>query len=268
MNYKNLQLALVAFITLFLASCEIHKTPEDKTIKVSDVSISGQASDYIKVVDGEYTLKPVDDKIIIAVKFELTKKYDLKGEPELGNINLIPLDDTGAVIPNIGLDFTLTSTSDYDKMKSFMKGEVGKTVIVSFEWNYFSNIEMQSRIIDGTENIEITGADFTGDTSVSSSSSDSDSSYEEVASTSSGSVDIDKMLDDYEEYVDQYIEIFSAAQKGDMTAMQDYPAMMEKAEEFGQSLQDAQEADEVSPSQMKRMLKIQAKMTNAAADMY
>lgn len=268
MNYKNLQLALVAFITLFLASCEIHKTPEDKTIKVSDVSISGQASDYIKVVDGEYTLKPVDDKIIIAVKFELTKKYDLSGEPELGNITLIPLDDTGAVIPNIGLDFSLTSTSDYDKMKSFLKGEVGKTVIVSFEWNYFSNIEMQSRIIDGTESIEITGADFTGDTSVSSSSS-SDDSYEEVAiETPKGSAEMDKMLDSYEQYVDQYISFMKKAQGGDMSVMAEYPAMMEKAEEWGQSIQDAQEAGEVSPAQMKRMLKIQAKMTEAAADMY
>lgn len=265
MNYKKLHLVLMALVAVFIISCET--IPEDKAIEVSDVSISGQASDYIKVVDGEYILKPVDGKIIIAVKFELTKKFDLSGDPELGNLTLLPLDETGAVIPNIGLDFKLSSSSDYDKINSFLKGEVGKSVIVSFEWSYFSNLEIQNRIIDGTKNIEIVRADFTGD------SSESDEYYEvekEVSSivSSIGSLDIEKMLDDYEEYVNQYIVFMEKAQKGDMDAMANYPTMMEKAEEFGQSLQDAQEADEISPAQIKRMLKIQAKMTNAAAEMY
>ena len=271
MNYKNLHLAFVAIITLFLTSCEIHKTPEDKTINVSDVSISGQAGEYIKVVDGEYVLKPIETKIVIAIKFELTKKYDLQNEPELGNISLVPLDETGASIPDIGLDFKPSSTSDYDKFKTFLKGEVGNTVIISFEWSYLLDTDRQNRIIDGTENFEITRADFTGEDSDKSSSNSYSASEEEsegVSYSPNGSAEMDKMLDSYEEYVDQYISFMKKAQSGDMSVMSEYPAMMEKAEEWGQSMEDAQEANEVSPAQMKRMLKIQAKMTNAAADMY
>ena len=75
------------------------------------------------------------------------------------------------------------------------------------------------------------------------------------------------MLDDYEEYVDEYIKFYKKAMKGDNSAMADYPAMMEKATALQTSMANAQSNNELSTTQIQRMMKIQMKMTNAALEM-
>ena len=55
------------------------------------------------------------------------------------------------------------------------------------------------------------------------------------------------------------------AAKGDMTALAEYPSLMEKAQEFCEKLQNAQ--GEMSGSQLARYNKITMKMANAANKM-
>lgn len=260
---KKTKFALLGIATslLLLTSCG-DKTIPEKTIKASNIAISGEGSNYIKVVDGDYILKVVEDKIIIAVKFELTKKYDGKNEGEFGNISLIPLDKSGVAIPDIGLDLSPATMSDWDKFKDLLKGEVGKTVMISFEWNYFSKKDVQARIMKDTENFEITRADFTGSTSeVSTEENSSNVDNDEVSDT--GSEDYDKMLDDYDEYVTEYVKFYKKAMKGDNSAMAEYPAMMEKATKLQESMQQAQGNNQLSATQIGRMAKIQTKMLQA-----
>jgi hypothetical protein len=260
MTIKNVTnfLATIVFAT-FLASCG--SSIKEKTIKASNISISGEGSDYIKVVDGDYTLKVVDDKIVIAIKLELTKKYE--GEnPEMGNLSFIPLDKTGAAVPDIGLDMSPATMSDWDKIKDLLKGDAGKSATISFEWNYFSKKDVQARIMKDTENFEITRADFTGSTSeVSTEENSSNVDNDEVSDT--GSEDYDKMLDDYDEYVTEYVKFYKKAMKGDNSAMAEYPAMMEKATKLQESMQQAQGNNQLSATQIGRMAKIQTKMLQA-----
>lgn len=256
---KQTKFTLLGLVTLLLllTSCG-EKTIPEKTIKASNIAISGEGSNYIKVVDGNYTLKVVEDKIIIPVKFELTKKYDGKNPGEFGNISLIPLDKSGVAVPDIGLDLSPATMSDWDKLKDLLKGDVGKTVVISFEWNYFSKEDVQARIMKETENFEITRADFTG----SDSEASTDDSSEDV-STDSGSEDWDKMLTDYDEYVTQYVKLYKKAMKGDNSALTEYPAMMEKATALQESMANAQKDNQLSTTQLTRMAKIQAKMLAA-----
>lgn len=93
-------------------------------------------------------------------------------------------------------------------------------------------------------------------------SSDEDDSY---ASSSSDSEDWDSLLDSYEEYVDKYIAVMKKVAKGDMSAMSEYPALMEKAEEFSDKIEDAQE--KMPASQWERYMKITTKMATAASQM-
>jgi hypothetical protein len=253
----------VSTIGLLLTSCG-EKTIQEKTIKASNISVSGEGSSYVKVVDGDYTLKVVDDKIVIPVKFELIKKYEGK-DGEFGSLSLIPLDKSGVAVPDIGLDLSPATMSDWDKIKDLLKSEVGKTVIISFEWNYFSKKDVQARIMKETENFEITRADFTGGNSEEVSEN---SSTEDTESTvSSGNEDWDKALEDYENYVDEYIKFLKKANKGDMTAMTQYPALMQKAQEMEKSLGSAQADNDLSPEQIEKMMNIQTKMMKAAAEM-
>lgn len=87
-------------------------------------------------------------------------------------------------------------------------------------------------------------------------------SYE---STSSDSEDWDALLDSYEQFVDKYIRYVKKAAKGDMTALAEYPSLMQKTQEFSDRLQTAQ--GDMSASQWARYLRITNKMTKAAQEL-
>ncbi len=79
--------------------------------------------------------------------------------------------------------------------------------------------------------------------------------------------DIDKMLDDYEAYVDQYLKFLKKAMDGDMKAMAEYPTLLEKANNLSISLKEAQESNNMNSKQVERMLKINNKMLEEAVNM-
>lgn len=68
-------------------------------------------------------------------------------------------------------------------------------------------------------------------------------------------------MDEYEEYIDDYIKFYKKAQTGDMSAMTEYASMLEKAESLSKKLEKAQ--DDLTASQAARFLKLQQKLTNA-----
>ncbi len=96
-------------------------------------------------------------------------------------------------------------------------------------------------------------------------SDNNDSEYDDSDTSSSGSENWDELLDSYENYVDKYISYMKKAAKGDMTALAEYPSLMEKAQDYGDKLQRAQ--GEMSASQWARYNKITMKMAKAAQEM-
>ena len=84
-------------------------------------------------------------------------------------------------------------------------------------------------------------------------------------SKSSSSEDWGKVLDSYEKYIDQYIQLMKKAKAGDISALMEYAEMLEKANDFGDKLENAN--DEMSASQMARFLKLQTKLANAVAQL-
>ena len=87
--------------------------------------------------------------------------------------------------------------------------------------------------------------------------------YDFEKSTSSINNDYDKMLNDYENYVDQYLIVYKKAMNGDQTAMIEYPELLSKAEELQKSMQLADRGGDLSTQQLKRMNDINFKMLNA-----
>ena len=73
--------------------------------------------------------------------------------------------------------------------------------------------------------------------------------------------DWDKILKEYEKYVDQYIKTYKKAMSGDMTAMSEYVELAEKAQKLAEKLEKAE--DEMTTAQLKRYAKITEKMTKA-----
>lgn len=97
------------------------------------------------------------------------------------------------------------------------------------------------------------------------SSDESFESDEESVSSASGSEDWNALLDSYEQYVDKYIKYIKKAANGDMTALAEYPSLMEKAQELSNKMSGAQ--GEMSASQWSRYIKINNKMAKAAQEM-
>lgn len=76
--------------------------------------------------------------------------------------------------------------------------------------------------------------------------------------------DFDPVLDDYEEYVDEYIVFYKKAMAGDESALAEYTSMLEKAQELQTSLETS--SNEMTAKQASRMLKIQQKLINAMSN--
>lgn len=93
---------------------------------------------------------------------------------------------------------------------------------------------------------------------------DDDDDDDDLHLSSSKSEDWDALLKSYEQYVDKYITYVKKAAKGDMSALKEYPSLMQKAEEFGDKMENAQ--DDMSASQWAKYMKITQKMLSAAND--
>lgn len=89
------------------------------------------------------------------------------------------------------------------------------------------------------------------------SSSDSGSSYSSSAKSSSNT-NWDKVLDEYESYVDQYIKAYKKAENGGLSAMSEYLRLEEKADELAEKLEGAE--GELTEKQLARYFKITEKM--------
>ena len=101
-------------------------------------------------------------------------------------------------------------------------------------------------------------------TSTILSDNDNDNDDDEVKSSAS-STDWDSTLDSYEEYVDKYVALVKKAAKDDLSAMAEYPSMLNKAQEFSNKLEKAK--GEMSSSQMSRYMKITSKMAAAMQEL-
>ena len=87
----------------------------------------------------------------------------------------------------------------------------------------------------------------------------------DIDSSDSGSADWDKILDEYEQYVNKYYSFAEKVSKGNASAMTDALSMAEKAQSLADKLERAD--DNLSTAQANRLLKIQNKMIQAASKM-
>ncbi|MDY6374081.1 MAG: DUF6591 domain-containing protein, partial [Bacteroidales bacterium] len=137
--------------------------------------------------------------------------------------------------------------------------------------------EVEEEYDDGSNSSSVSGSDNSSSSVSSNNSSSSGYGYgyrynsnknsddDKDDSSSSGDEDWDSLIDSYEEYVDKYISYMEKAMKGDMSALAEYPSLLEKVEEYSTKMNKAK--GNMSSSQMSRYMKITNKMTEAAMKM-
>lgn len=280
---KVLKYLSFAVLLLCLASCG--KGDENSvTLKVE--TELGPLADYIKVTDQEVVVKMSDEKedgadckvitsslaleVIKSVASNYSFHFDAvvldKDHVEIGTLPSFDVEsiydsDNGDLSDVLLAGSLRAQMKDSDKVAKITPEDQEELNKIFKEGAY-----IVIKPIDPDAKYE----EYKGKSSnaeVVESSDDTIAEDEDIAvsSSSSSSQDWDAMLDSYEEYVDNYISLLKKAANGDRSAMAEYPALMKKAQEFGNEMRNAQGS--MSASQLARYTKISTKMLKAAQEM-
>lgn len=279
---KTFKYLTIAVMAVSLASCGGKKNSDENekiVLTPETTSIKGDLGDYFTVVDKEYTVTN-DFGNMVTVEVERNDNdylFELKGVEPYGTsgrgvtghagFGIEILDEDGNVIEKTAATASgLSGMYSSDDMKEALKLRAGETGTVRWSFSFDSDAKpAKFRLTSSYEEVDSSDWDSDNDTSDDEEYSSSDVDESSSSSSSSGSHDWDALLDSYEQYVDKYISLMKKASKGDMSALSEYPALMEKAQEFSEQMQDAQ--GEMSASQWTKYMKITNKMAQAAQEM-
>jgi len=279
---KTFKYLTIAVMAISLASCGGKKnSDENKKIVLTPetTNIKGDLGDYFEVVDRDYTVTDDwGDMVSVEVKrTDMDYSFDLKGVEPYGTsgrgvtgnagFGIEILDEDGNVIEKTAATASgLSGMYSSDDMKEALKLKAGETGTVRWSFHFDSDKKpAKFRLTSSYEEVDSSNWDSESSSSDEDASSLSEDDDFSSSSSSSDSEDWDALLESYEEYVDKYISYMKKAAKGDMNALSEYPALLEKAQEFSEKMQNAQGA--MSSSQWSRYIKITNKMTKAAQEM-
>jgi len=247
---NRLKIFLMTFVAVVVASCG-GSDSSIVEVSVDNTSIGGRLSQYFSLEDKTYKYeKGIVDHVTVELKCIEPLPENLKAY-----IGVDVLDADGTVISAGKPD--AWSFSDYDVLRQASAGQ-----IVTIQVDNHQNVpegETPAKIRLSSV-VEEDVKTETSDSSVAENGGD-DSDDGEVSS----SEDWDALLDSYDSYVTKYISFLKKAANGDVTAMTEYPALLEKAQEFSSKMQNAQ--GDMTASQWARYNEITMKMANAAQNL-
>lgn len=243
---------------------KIELTPNESKVK-------GYLSEVLEVVDGTYTFDHKGSSYTGDGKIQVKIKSIGKGNPNDYGLN----DGNNGPLCLTICDKNGTPLADFKDINSeYSSDGILKDMMTNKSENWISFSIGTYRGLKVPETAatffitskQIEKREDSSSTSTSSSSdTNTDSDSESVSS--SDSQDWDKVLDDYEDYVDKMLKVMKKLKNDDLSAMTEYPAMMEKAKDLEGSLKKAQKSKSLSSKQINRMMKIQTKMLQAAQEM-
>lgn len=272
----------VALLSLAFYSCGKSSSSSSDSSKVTPetTKVEGDLRECFEVVDKEYTPKESDhwnyDRSLI-IELKRTSEelpVDLRGltyvnwrwidelQGKKYNIffDVSLLDEDGNIVattssgdsynPDVELQFDVTKIPNLSEAETF-------SIEILYSSELFENAKLSKFKVGSTiisERYEVVGA-------VSDYSEESDFDEEMESDAVGSSSDWDSVLDEYEDYVNQYIKLYKKAMEGDMSAMSEYAGMLEKAQSLFSKLENAQ--GEMTAAQISRMNSIQMKMVNA-----
>lgn len=278
---KTIKYLVMVAMTICLASCgeknnsvaSTDESSKENVLKPVETEVSGDMEGCFTIVDKEY--KPTEDwgDGLITVEFERT---DEKLPFELNGRELWTFGTSGEgnyVKVGFGVEFLDADGNVLKKMSANASGLSGpyspEEAIQLVKLKSGRKGSMRFCTVKGAVGFRISSAFEEGEGWDSNkSSSEVSSSYDDdndSSSSSGGSAKWDAILDSYDSYVTKYISYMKKVAKGDMNALSEYPALMEKAQEFSEKISGAH--DEMSASQWARYINITNKMSTAASQM-
>ena len=260
---KTFKFCIVAILAAIMAACK----GGGSMTPVSE-KIQGPLGEYFEVVTKDYKAK--DGKVSIEIKrikeglpepWKEGMEVGYDGETCTPLFSIEFQDGEGNVVGKDAADII----SDIDELKAIVALGVDESATITFnseddavKFKMSSTFEVNPKD-DSTSVV----SDGVSDSEDESALSDDEG---EVGSSATGSEDWDALLDSYDSYVTKYIAFAKKAANGDLNAISEYAALMEKAQELSDKMSGAK--GDMSASQWARYMKITARLTNAAQNMH
>ena len=292
---KNLKYFTLALMVIFFASCGSSSEDEESIVLTpATTNIKGYLGQFYDVVYKDYTIN--DDILTIEIErndnelpfnIKVVKPYGYYGQGITAHagFGIEILNETGDVIEKKAATASMYYSDDIKEALNLRAGETGTIRwfiyfhgdVKPAEFRLTSAYEEVEEEDDDSNSSSVSGSDNSSSSVSSNNSSSSGYGYgyrynsnknsddDKDDSSSSGDEDWDSLIDSYEEYVDKYISYMEKAMKGDMSALAEYPSLLEKVEEYSTKMNKAK--GNMSSSQMSRYMKITNKMTEAAMKM-
>ncbi|RQO32562.1 hypothetical protein DBR32_02910 [Taibaiella sp. KBW10] len=251
---------------LFFASCKNESSSTKETsaaIKPQSTKINGPIGDYYEVIDKEYKIDDSGMFNVISVTIK-RKSANLPFEPNktvpygteqagksthIGfGIELLDEKGNSLEVKNAS-ESGLGGVFSSDDIISIINLQNGETATV--RWSV--DKELTSKV----KSFKITSA-------IDNNTSTEVNDVEPQTVTASSSNN-EELLRSYEEFIDGYISALKKVKAGDVSVMNEYPKLMEKAQAIDNKIK-ANEG-ELTKDQLKRYIKLQTKMSNAMVDM-
>lgn len=292
---KNLKYFTLALMVIFFASCGSSSEDEESIVLTpATTNIKGYLGQFYDVVYKDYTIN--DDILTIEIERNDNElPFNIKGVKPYGyygqgitahaGFGIEILNETGDVIEKKAATESMYYSDDIKEALNLRAGETGTIRwfiyfhgdVKPAEFRLTSAYEEVEEEDDDSNSSSVSGSDNSSSSVSSNNSSSSGYGYgyrynsnknsddDKDDSSSSGDEDWDSLIDSYEEYVDKYISYMEKAMKGDMSALAEYPSLLEKVEEYSTKMDKAK--GNMSSAQMSRYMKITNKMTEAAMKM-
>ncbi len=261
-----------------LASCS-----EENSVTLKVEAELGGLADYIKLTDQVVVVNMSDEKnddgvdckvITSSLALEVTKSvasnYDMDFDVEVLDENHVNIGTLPGFKIEEGYDYDNGELSHFlnaGSVRAQMRASKKVAKLTPKDQEKWNKILKEGAYIlikpgySGAKYAEYKAK--SSNTEVLESSNGTITEDEDTAdSSSASSQDWDAMLDSYEEYVVKCISIAKKMAEGDMTAMTEYPALMSKAQEFCDKMENAKGS--MSASQLARYTKLTEKMLKAA----
>lgn len=263
-------------VSLFVMSCS--KIPEEREVNASNVEVSGFIKDYIEVVDGTYKFSNNGEEGRVTIKLKLkAQPTEVYHETNFPKIRINAVGESSEIF-DTGVYGFEAGYKEFDKVKELLtNGKVGDTKSISFTWQYLGqDKDLASRIFNEATTFEVIDDGFEAGEKPESTKSvdtteenteegeDYDAITEEhrlnqmanesTETPKSNNVEIDKWIDEYEEYFKTMAKFYKKAKNGDQSASIEYAKALQKFQQLQSKLHGRE--TELTPAQMARVSRI------------
>lgn len=145
-----------------------------------------------------------------------------------------------------------------------IKTTIISSLFVLITFTSCSNEKESTELIGDVASILNTVNEISGETEKDNSEENKNENDSSEEFSSKGNEDVDKLLNEYESYINEYSKLSEIAETGDPTLILEYASKLDKVKELKEVIQHAKEENNLTDEQISRLIKLQTQLKELA----